>query len=206
MTIGTISDNTISPAYRRASGQQQGADAPPHPFQPKPESKLESKPSSGDKKLTEEEKQQVEELKKRDAEVRAHEQAHLAAAAGLAQGGPTYVFQTGPDGKQYAVGGHVKIDTSKGRTPEETIQKARQIRSAAMAPSDPSPQDMKVAARAAQLEQEATQDLQKQRQEGDEHPAPSFQITDPRQLAAALVGQGSASQDAPQGNTAAPLA
>ena len=42
---------------------------------------------------------------------RAHEMAHLAAAGGLATG-PYYEYQQGPDSKQYAVGGHVNIDTS----------------------------------------------------------------------------------------------
>ena len=40
--------------------------------------------------LSEEEQQQVEELAKRDLEVRQHEQAHLAAAGGHARGGPSY--------------------------------------------------------------------------------------------------------------------
>lgn len=44
--------------------------------------------------------------------MRAHEQAHKTAAGGLAQGGATFEYQTGPDGKQYAVSGEVKIDTS----------------------------------------------------------------------------------------------
>lgn len=106
-------------------------------------------------KLDEAEKKQVEDLKKRDAEVRTHEQAHMAAAGSLAMGGPNYVFQTGPDGRQYAIGGDVKIDTSPGNTPEETARKARQIRAAALAPADPSAQDLKVAASAASMEIEA---------------------------------------------------
>jgi|GEM_PF-2501013 len=110
-------------------------------------------------KLTPEEEEQVKELKKRDAQVRTHEMAHLAAAGNLARGGPSYEFQTGPDGRSYAIGGHVQIDTSPGRTPAETIAKAAQIRAAALAPADPSPQDMKVASAADRLATAARQKL-----------------------------------------------
>jgi hypothetical protein len=44
---------------------------------------------------------------------------------------PTYTFQQGPDGKRYAVGGEVQIDTSTERTPEATIRKMRVVISAA---------------------------------------------------------------------------
>ncbi len=125
-----------------------------------------SKPSKEDpNKLTDEEREQVEELKKRDQEVRTHEAAHMAAAGALAKGGPNYTYQRGPDGRNYAVGGNVQIDTSKGRTAKETIAKAQQIRAAALAPADPSPQDMKVAAQASRMEAEAIQELQKEQAE-----------------------------------------
>ncbi len=122
----------------------------------KGEKKKEQEKLSNPQELDEAEKKQVEDLKKRDAEVRTHEQAHMAAAGNLALGGPNYVFQTGPDGRQYAIGGDVKIDTSPGRTPEESIRKAQQIRAAAHAPAEPSGQDSKVAAAAATMESEAT--------------------------------------------------
>ncbi|MCG8528211.1 MAG: hypothetical protein MI748_17655 [Opitutales bacterium] len=109
--------------------------------------------------LTEEEKAQVEKLKARDAEVRQHEQAHLAAAGSYALGGIQYEYQTGPDGKQYAIGGHVNLDTSKESTPEATLDKARQIQRAALAPADPSPQDIKVAAQASQMALEAQREI-----------------------------------------------
>lgn len=108
--------------------------------------------------LTKEDRQEVDRLKKRDAEVRAHEMAHLAAAGGLATG-PYYEYQQGPDSKQYAVGGHVNIDTSPGNSPEETIMKAAKIRSAAMAPVEPSSQDRIVAAQAARMEAAARAEL-----------------------------------------------
>ena len=119
----------------------------------------------GAKELSDEEKQQVAELKQRDAEVKAHEAAHLAAAGGLARGGASYEYQKGPDGNAYAVGGEVSIDTAtvKGDA-EATIAKAQQVRSAALAPANPSSQDYKVAAAASQMEAQARQELAKQQQ------------------------------------------
>ena len=111
--------------------------------------------------LTEEEQQQVEKLKQRDAEVRRHEQAHKTAAGGLATGGPTYQYETGPDGHRYAVGGEVNIDVSPEDDPQKTIQKMQQVRRAALAPAQPSSQDRQVAARAAAEEQKARAELAK---------------------------------------------
>ncbi|MEL7473112.1 MAG: putative metalloprotease CJM1_0395 family protein [Planctomycetota bacterium] len=109
--------------------------------------------------LSEDEQKQVDQLRKRDQEVRTHEQAHVAAAGALFRGGPYYTYQAGPDGKRYAVGGSVKIDTSEGSTPEETIRKASQIRAAALAPAEPSSTDQAVAARASRMEAAARQEL-----------------------------------------------
>lgn len=111
------------------------------------------------KPLTEEQQREVQQLAKRDAQVKAHEQAHVAAAGALYRGGPNYEYKTGPDGKRYAVAGNVQIDTSPGRTPEETIAKAAQIRRAALAPADPSSTDQSVAANASQMESKARQEL-----------------------------------------------
>lgn len=117
--------------------------------------------------LTPEEQQQVAELKARDSEVRAHEAAHLAAAGPYATGGPSFEYQTGPDGKKYAIGGSVQIDSGPiSGDPEATIEKARIIRSAALAPASPSSQDQKVAAAASQMEAEAR--MQKAAREGDQ--------------------------------------
>lgn len=107
-------------------------------------------------KLTEEEDKEVEELKRRDREVRQHEQAHLASAGQYAKGGASYEFQVGPDGRRYAVGGEVSIDTAKiQNNPDATIAKAQTIRRAANAPAEPSNQDRQVAAQATQMEAQA---------------------------------------------------
>ena len=105
---------------------------------------------------------QVAELKKADTAVRAHEQAHLAAAGGLAKGGASFTYQKGPDGRDYAVGGEVQIDTSKGATPEETVGKMMRVRAAALAPANPSPQDRKVAQAASLTMSEARLELNTQ--------------------------------------------
>ena len=118
-----------------------------------------------EKDLGEEEKREVEKLKKQDQEVRAHEKAHMAAGSGLVMGGANYEYERGPDGKMYAVRGEVKIDTSKERDPEATIRKMQKVRRAALAPAQPSGQDRSVAAQASQIEAEARIELQKERSE-----------------------------------------
>ncbi|MDE2429840.1 MAG: catalase [Burkholderiales bacterium] len=119
--------------------------------------------SSASVKLSEQARTLLSQLKASDAHVRAHELAHLAAAGGLANGGPSFTYERGPDGQSYAVGGEVSIDTSPGNTPEETIARARTIQAAALAPADPSGQDIAVAASARQMEQQAQAELQLQR-------------------------------------------
>ena len=121
--------------------------------------------------LTEEEEAQVRELQARDREVRAHEQAHKAAAGDLAPGPPRYETTRGPDGRSYAVGGEVTINLREGDTPEETVEIARRAQRAALAPAEPSPQDRAVAAQAAQLAAEAQSEIAESRQaelSGDE--------------------------------------
>ena len=111
-----------------------------------------------------EDKAKIDQLKASDLKVRQHEQAHLAAAGSLATSGATYTYQRGPDGVNYAVGGEVNIDTSPGRTPEETIDKARQVQAAALAPADPSGQDRSVAARAGQMALQAQAEISAKQQ------------------------------------------
>lgn len=101
----------------------------------------------------------IEQLKARDREVRLHEAAH-AAVGGQYAGSPSLQYTRGPDGKNYATGGEVGISTSPvSGDPQATIEKARVIRAAALAPAQPSAQDRRVAAEAAQMEVEARTDL-----------------------------------------------
>lgn len=114
----------------------------------------------GAKPLSEAERRMIDDLKKRDRAVRAHEQAHMAAGGTLVRGGPTYQYQTAPDGQRYAVGGEVSIGSAAGKTPEETIARAQAIKAAALAPSDPSGADRAAAAKAAAMEAKARRELQ----------------------------------------------
>jgi len=121
--------------------------------------KTDNSASTGDKKtqeLSESDLKVISELKQRDAEVKAHEAAHLAAAGGIATGGAIFEYQQGPDGVRYAVGGEVNIDTSAvPGDPAATLRKADTIRRTALAPAQPSSPDMQVAASAAAMAAQA---------------------------------------------------
>lgn len=103
---------------------------------------------------------ELKQLQARDREVRAHEQAHLAAAGQYAKGGASFSYTRGPDGRNYATGGEVGISTSAvSGDPEATLRKAEQVRRAALAPAEPSTQDLKVAAQATATASQARQDI-----------------------------------------------
>lgn len=146
----------------------------------------------GEEDLDEEEQAQVRELKQRDAEVKRHEAAH-AAAGGQFAGAPTYTYQRGPDGRQYAVGGEVSIDTSPVQgDPQATIRKAQQIRAAASAPADPSSQDRRVAAQADALRRQAEAELRSETREEQQ-----------AEEAAAQEAEAAAQEGEPQGASGA---
>lgn len=122
--------------------------------------------SHDDARLNEEERKQVEEMGKRDREVKQHEQQHVAAAGGFARGGPKFEYQAGPDGKSYAVGGHVDIDVSPvPGNPQATLQKASIVQRAALAPADPSGADRAVASAAAAMASGARKEIARERAE-----------------------------------------
>jgi hypothetical protein len=102
--------------------------------------------------------QQIRALASREREVIAHEQAH-AAVGGQFAGAPSFSYERGPDGVNYAVAGEVSISLPSGNDPAATLAAARQVRSAALAPADPSAQDRRVAAQASQIESQAIADL-----------------------------------------------
>ena len=91
--------------------------------------------------LSEDEFKMIEDLKMRDREVKAHEQAHKSVG-GQYTGAISYSYQAGPDGKRYAVGGEVPIDVSPvSGDPQATMTKMTIVRAAATAPAEPSAQD-----------------------------------------------------------------
>jgi len=98
----------------------------------------------------------IKRLQERDQVVRAHEAAHMAVAGDMAVGGPQYHYQIGPDGKAYAIGGSVSIDTSVDYSdPEAAAAKARKIQAAANAPGADSVADSSVASRGAMIMRQA---------------------------------------------------
>ena len=116
--------------------------------------------------LTDDERRQVQQLADRDREVRAHEQAHLSAAGSRATSGASFSYTEGPDGRRYATGGEVTIDTSPVQgDPEATLRAAELVQRAALAPAEPSAQDRQVAAAANTMAQVASAELSQQRAE-----------------------------------------
>lgn len=113
--------------------------------------------------LSPEDQERVRELKERDAEVRRHEQAHMAAGGQYVTSGPTYSYKTGPDGQRYATGGEVGLDIAPiPDDPEATLEKAKVVKKAALAPEQPSGQDYRVAANADKMALKARGELAEQ--------------------------------------------
>ncbi|HAS82926.1 MAG TPA: hypothetical protein DCS43_09715 [Verrucomicrobia bacterium] len=122
------------------------------PEDPVAKTDQESEENQGASDLSSDDEQVVRELLARDKEVRAHEQAHASAGARNVR----FDYQSGPDGRQYAVGGSADIEISASSGDESAkIAQARKMRAAALAPAAPSTQDMAVAAKASRIEAEA---------------------------------------------------
>ncbi len=145
-------------------------------------------------KTSPEEEREVQELQRRDREVRRHEQAHAAAAGQYARGGPSYEFVTGPDGQRYASGGEVNIDTTPvADDPQATVAKMQQVRRAALAPASPSSQDRAVAAKAQAQEQKARAEIARNRRDSE---AVGRSGTDNSPKGSTLLSPGSVATDA----------
>ena len=91
-------------------------------------------------------------IRKNYNEIYAHELAHKCAGGKLAG---NIVIEKNAEG--IPVSGHVsiKIPALNKKNPEQTIKDANTVIKSAMAPSDPSPQDYKVAAQAKATKREA---------------------------------------------------
>ena len=144
--------------------------------------------------LSEAQQKEVDALKKRDQEVRQHEQAHQSASGGLSSGSPSFSYQSGPDGQRYAVGGEVNIDVSPGSTPQETLNKAQKIQAAARAPAEPSGQDRSVAQQAAQMALQAQQEIREQAAQGKQQGGNSQRLANSYGAVAATSNTGSSGQ------------
>ncbi len=97
----------------------------------------------------------LQQLKQRDAEVKAHEASHMNSAGVLTIGGPRYTYQIGPDGKPYAIGGKVTLATQPARDSRTAEINARNLKKAALSVHDPSPQDLSAASSAEDMINEA---------------------------------------------------
>lgn len=91
-------------------------------------------------------------IRQRYNEIYAHELAHKNAAGSLA--GPIVIEK---DSNGIPVGGHVNIQmpTINESNPDETIKHADTVIKSAMAPSDPSEQDYRVASKARAIKNQA---------------------------------------------------
>jgi hypothetical protein len=106
---------------------------------------------------------QVDGMKRRDREVRSHEQAYQAAG-GADAGSMRLTYQMGPDGKRYAVEGSVPLDVSPvAGDPAATLRKMEVVTRAARAPASPSGADRAVAAQAALVAERARAQLAAER-------------------------------------------
>ncbi|TMO74170.1 catalase [Pseudoalteromonas sp. S3785] len=130
--------------------RQQGSEDSNNEQQQNPQASEDTSEEEQEQQQLEIEQQQIKELKARDTEVRVHEQAH-ASVGGQYAGSPSYEYQRGPDGTNYAVGGEVQIDVSViPGDPQATIEKMQTVRAAALAPAEPSSADRAIAADATQ--------------------------------------------------------
>ena len=150
--------------------------------------------------LEQKELEQIKQLKSRDLEVRAHEQAH-AAVGGSYAGSPSYEYEKGPDGNRYAVAGEVPIDVSEvPNDPQATIEKMQQVQAAALAPAEPSSQDRKVAALAAQTLSKATSELLQEQNKAEESEKSTEETSESEPEASANIKDDSQSSSASQVN------
>ncbi|WP_420404852.1 putative metalloprotease CJM1_0395 family protein [Nisaea sp.] len=194
-------------AAREADNGIAQPSAPANDGDPAPASANEEE-ETGPGELTEEEEQLVEDLKQRDAEVRRHEQAHKAVGGQYA-GAISYTYQSGPDGRRYAVGGEVPIDASPiAGDPEATIRKLEQVRRAALAPAEPSGADRAVAAQASQGIQQARAEQARESAEELEElvEGGDGSETSPEGAKAPVVPNAGAGEAEPAAATASPFA
>lgn len=109
--------------------------------------------------LTDDEQKEIDQLKKRDLDVKNHERAH-SSIGGRYAASPHYQYETGPNGTRYATDGEVAIDlTEVNNDPQATIDKMKQVYRAALAPREPSSADRSIASQAQQTIISARTDL-----------------------------------------------
>ena len=157
----TISDEAHDSSKDEGHEQQASAENAKNPQAYDNQEDIESDDYAEQQTASEEAAEQrvISELQNRDKEVRAHEAAH-ASVGGSTTGSPSYSFETGPDGKRYVVDGEVSVDLSiVAGNPQATISKMQKVYAAALAPVQPSAQDVRVANAATKKIIEAQSEL-----------------------------------------------
>jgi hypothetical protein len=161
-----LANDVIGNSSHNSSGQDSAKHSEQEANKQNSDSSGEAKPgqtsSSRDQQSSAEElanTQIIRSLESRDKAVRNHENAH-AGVGGSFTGAPSYSYEIGPNGKKYAVDGEVSIDlTPIAGEPAQTIAKMNKVQAAALAPANPSAQDIRVAASAASIILEAQAEL-----------------------------------------------
>jgi hypothetical protein len=90
----------------------------------------------------------INELTATQKKVIAHEMAHMAKGGDIA-GAASYSYSTGPDGRRYITGGEVPLSIPTTDDKEQMLKELEKVRNAALAPAEPSGQDLKVASEAS---------------------------------------------------------
>ncbi|MCG9721136.1 putative metalloprotease CJM1_0395 family protein [Shewanella sp. Isolate7] len=186
-------DETSDEAYNPFADEQQDTAGR--------ENGLGQEPSSGQDSELARQEAELKELSRRDAEVRAHEQAHASVGGTFARS-PSFKYEQGSDGRRYAVDGEVSIDISSiPGDPLATLNKMKQVYAAAMAPVTPSMADIRVASEALRKMNSAKAELAKARQESAISPQQTQPLIDAgkseqqRQLPEAVTPRVSGSAD-----------
>ncbi|MBE0458941.1 catalase [Pseudoalteromonas sp. KG3] len=170
---GKLADEKVIQQRQQGDAQQN-----PEQSEKQQEAKQEAQQQAQAAQQEQQDAEQIKELKARDTEVRIHEQAH-ASVGGQYAGSPSYEYQRGPDGTNYAVGGEVQIDVAEIEgDPQATIEKMQTVRAAALAPAEPSGADRAIAADATQKLAAAQAELANTDKVDatDEQNKPSFKI------------------------------
>jgi len=170
---GKLADEKVIQQRQQGDAQQN-----PEQSEKQQEAKQEAQQQAQAAQQEQQDAEQIKELKARDTEVRIHEQAH-ASVGGQYAGFPSYEYQRGPDGTNYAVGGEVQIDVAEIEgDPQATIEKMQTVRAAALAPAEPSGADRAIAADATQKLAAAQAELANTDKVDatDEQNKPSFKI------------------------------
>ncbi|MGF1447845.1 MAG: putative metalloprotease CJM1_0395 family protein [Opitutales bacterium] len=110
-------------------------------------------PTKSPERLSDEERKELRVLRERDQKVRAEQLAEAVRSGLSAQ--VQFTYKLGPDGNRYAIDGHVKHSVAPGSTPEQTIERARELRAAILSSGQSSPQDLRTVAEVDHIEAQA---------------------------------------------------